>query len=423
MFRAQILRRSFSLFRRGPSTSSIVRSAARDGHDTIRIQRVAFKKPIFTKRRLVGIVFWTACFYASARLLDGLLEEEEDEEDQSHPGTAADQGESEEDGDKEEDEDEFEEYEEDEDEEETLFFFPTGLSRLKPQEFYKASDPEWQEFVKIAPDRKRVDKIRAQLIAIVRLHAVKQPQWKELLGKINPKAGSFWVDLYFPEGPPREFERPGWELTTDLTLRRATRQLDRHSHYLFNNILMPTAVAKSVGEDSWRRAVSLWEEAKKQMGWEPKSGPDTVQTIIFPMKPTSSTSNPSTPSRTAPSAPTPASSSSASSSEQQSAASPSSPSNNPAYEGFGISLPKPEQLPIMDMRFFRGKWLERRKRGPPQLPRGVVKVSGMIEIIGEKAKANVDVIAAYDPASDKYVWISIGPRELKYWTQKPKGGR
>jgi hypothetical protein len=52
--------------------------------------------------------------------------------------------------------------EDDDDEEydDALLFLPTGLSRPRPKQFWKGSDPEWQEFKKLATDRQRVDKIR-----------------------------------------------------------------------------------------------------------------------------------------------------------------------------------------------------------------------------------------------------------------------
>jgi hypothetical protein len=43
MFKAQTFRRSFSLFRRIP-TSKLLRSAAHDGHETVQVQRVRIKK-------------------------------------------------------------------------------------------------------------------------------------------------------------------------------------------------------------------------------------------------------------------------------------------------------------------------------------------------------------------------------------------
>lgn len=48
MLKAQVLRRNFSLFNRVPY-SRIVRSAARDGHESVIIQRVRIQRPFFSK--------------------------------------------------------------------------------------------------------------------------------------------------------------------------------------------------------------------------------------------------------------------------------------------------------------------------------------------------------------------------------------
>ena len=49
---------------------------------------------------------------------------------------------------------------EDEDDDGAILFLPTGFSRPRRKTFYKGSDPEWQDFKRIASDRPRVEKIR-----------------------------------------------------------------------------------------------------------------------------------------------------------------------------------------------------------------------------------------------------------------------
>jgi hypothetical protein len=56
---------------------------------------------------------------------------------------------------------EGEEEEDEEDYDDAILFLPTGLSRQRPQTFYKGSDPEWQEYKKLAGDRPRLEKIRS----------------------------------------------------------------------------------------------------------------------------------------------------------------------------------------------------------------------------------------------------------------------
>lgn len=63
-----------------------------------------------------------------------------------------------------------EEKEEDEDEvqipdvmPEDAFFIPLGLTRQKPQEYYKASDPEWRSFVDFKKDRDKETSVKSKL--------------------------------------------------------------------------------------------------------------------------------------------------------------------------------------------------------------------------------------------------------------------
>lgn len=52
---------------------------------------------------------------------------------------------------------------EDQDYDDALLFLPTGFSRPRPQVLYKGSDPEWQEFKKLATDQPRCLKIQGTL--------------------------------------------------------------------------------------------------------------------------------------------------------------------------------------------------------------------------------------------------------------------
>lgn len=54
-----------------------------------------------------------------------------------------------------------EEEDEDEDDAEALLFLPTGFAREKKRNYYKGSDPEWQEFKKVSTDRARAERIRS----------------------------------------------------------------------------------------------------------------------------------------------------------------------------------------------------------------------------------------------------------------------
>ncbi|KAJ4287212.1 hypothetical protein N0V90_012610 [Kalmusia sp. IMI 367209] len=426
MFKPQVLRRSFSLFRRIPS-SSIFKSAARDGHDTIRVQRVRISKRFFTKSRLAGTVVVGIGAYT---LLDWLDEEAVDEEESQQvrrvrrpriPEEGANDKnrpmEGDEEDDEQDDEDEEEEDDYDDEDDEGLIFFPTGFSRPKPRTYYRGSDPEWQEFIRLAPDRQRMDKIRGELVALVRDLATKNPQYGMRLGKIDTKKGSIWIEVKFPDGPPIEYERPGYELTEDLTLRKTTRPVDQIHHKRLANALVPTTVANSVYYDIKRRVFLSWRDFKRYIGWGNSSRPQTVQGIIsaLPAPPTKSTSpnpTPAAPSAsTAPSTPADV--------EKQST--PSAP-GNPALERFGLSLPDPKGVPTMDLLFFRLMMRKHQKQMQIQPPRGTFIVSGLVEVIGDRAKMTLDVTGVYDPRIAKYIMLQAKIRSMTEYKQRPKGG-
>lgn len=383
----------------------------------------------------MGLAITFATYYAVNAWVESVLQEE-DEEHQSHAENVQQDkqrikkdAEQEASGANTEDEegdggwqratgDDMEDDEDYEDDEVALLFFPTGFSRPKPRTFYKGTDPEWQEFIKIASDRTRIDQIRGELVGTIRGIAVKIPQWKQALGEINSKKGSVWIEVFFPDAPPIEYEQPGWMLTTDLTLRPATQDVDQKVHSLLGKVLAPTAVAKSVYEDSWRRATRIWQDTKKNMGWEEKSSPDTVQKIVSSINPIppAADASPSPTASASPPSPT-----STPPNQQSSTVSPVSSSKEPSIEAFGLPLPT-MAVPTMDIRFFHGTWKKNRKHDPPVAPRGAVIVSGLIDIVGEKAKMTLDVYAAYDPKARKYVLIDIKLRSMKQWQQSPKGG-
>jgi hypothetical protein len=50
-------------------------------------------------------------------------------------------------------------HDDDEDLDDTIFI-PLGLTKAKAKTYYKGSDPEWQEFRKLAPDHKKHIRMR-----------------------------------------------------------------------------------------------------------------------------------------------------------------------------------------------------------------------------------------------------------------------
>jgi len=317
-----------------------------------------------------------------------------------------------------------EEEEDDEDEEEEevgLIFFPTGLSRPKKKEFYRGSDPEWQEFVRIAPDRTRMDRIRGELIAMVRGLAMKNPTYVQRLGKINPEAGSIWVEVKFPDGPPVEYERPGYELTDELNFRKTKRPVEEVHHRRLSSVLAPTATATSLFMDTKRRADRSWRGFKEYMGWKETANSPTAQGFFTQMPaPPSSPKSPAP--TTASTTSTPPSESSAAGDAETKDLTSTSPPGKGITERFGAALPDPTVVPTMNLAYFRAMFRKNNKQTNMSPPRGTFMVGGLIEIIGERAKMTLDVAAFYDPKVGRYVMLKARVRSITDYKQSPKGG-
>lgn len=326
-----------------------------------------------------------------------------------------------------------EEYEDDEEDgDDALLFFPTGFSRAKPQTYYKGSDPEWQEFIRIAPDKERTQRIRMELVSLIRSLAINSSAYKARLGKIRPDGGNVWLEIKFPDGPPIEYERPGVEVTEDLALRWTTRPVEESHHRRLNNALFPTAVANSLYADTKVKVIRSWNDFRTYIGFEDKSQErrKSLSQILtsppLPPKPNSPTST--TPSGS--SSDTTPSASNTQQSETQASPPPSQKDpttqalgKNTSLERFLPSLPPPTNMTPNLVVF----WLNFRKEMQKNLvhiqpPRGTFMVSGLVEIIGDRARMTLDVAAAYDPRIGKYVMLRAKMRSITEHRQYPKGG-
>ncbi|KZM25580.1 uncharacterized protein EKO05_0001936 [Ascochyta rabiei] len=422
MFKAQVLRRSFSLFNRVP-TSRIVQSAARHGHETITIHRVRIQKPFFSRQRLVGAVAVTAATYGLGQYL-GLeieIEEEEKEEAKQKPGrwkkqVRKEDGSLEEVDDEEANEEQDEEGDEDE-YDDAILFLPTGFSRRKPHTFYKGSDPEWQEFKNIIKDKKRVERIRQELVDTVRT-TVSKSAYAARIGQVDHKKGRAWIEFNFPNGPPSAYERPGYELTEDLEWRKATRPVEPVHHHRLAKLFYPTAAAAALYQDTKRKAKRSWNDFAVYMGLAEKTEPHALQQLV------QQTSNPLSP--TSPGAP-PANATSPTpfgtslpAAPQQSAAQSSPPVISSAKDP-GLTLPDPKAL-ILDLGKFRQDFQKVHKGAFQALPPGVFAVLALVEVYGSKARLTLNVTGVYDPKHGRYVALKCDAWNLSPHRQAPKGG-
>jgi hypothetical protein len=255
-----------------------------------------------------------------------------------------------------------------------------------------------------------------ELITMLRIAAKKNPSWTTRIGAIDEKKGNAWVEFKFPDGPPREYERPGIELTDDLEWRKATRPVADMHHRRLGKILYPTEVANALYQDTKRKAHVAWKGLRAQMGWGEQPTPETAQSVVRkaladPSLPPSAGIS-GTPVATSP--PT-----SVASDSKQSAESASSLSSQPNELGF--VLPDPKKL-MLDVTQLREDFRKSIKPVQLQPPRGAFTVLGLVEIHGTRAHITLNVTAVYDPKQRRYVGLKTAIWNVVEHKQSPKGG-
>jgi hypothetical protein len=320
----------------------------------------------------------------------------------------------------------------DEEYDDAILFLPTGFSRLRPKRFWKGSDPEWQEFKKVATDRPRVDKIRgerflaptcctcadnltAELVSRVRTFFANHPIVVAKAGKIDISKGKVWLEFKFPDTTPDEYERPGIELLEDGSWRKATRPVDTTAHHRLNRLLYPKEAAKALYNTTTNKVGSSWKGFKVYMGWSQESKTETVQELVqrIAANPRSS-ANPTTSVTQVPF-------STSATDTQQPGASPSVAPVDGATKDLDRIQMDPKKL-TLDLSQFQTDFRRTFKPYPHLVPPGAFIVLGLVEVHGERAKITVNVHAVYDPKQNRYVGLSAVPYNFTEHRQSPKGG-
>ena len=422
MFKAQVLRRNFSLWNRVP-TSRIVQLAARDGHDSVTIHRVRIQRPFLSRQRLVGAVTIATAIYGLGHYLGIEVEIEEEEVKEKKPGRwkkqirkedgTLDEVDDQEANGRENEEVHDDEGDDDEDHDDAILFLPTGLSRPKPQTYWKGSDPEWQEYKRISQDKATIDRIRQDLVNIIR-NQCSDPEYAAIIGPVDHSKGRIWIEFKFPEGPPPEFERPGYILTENLEWRKTTQDVDPRHHVRITRLLQPSAAATALYQDTKRKVGRTWNNLSVYMGWTEKIETPTVQQMM------QQTKSPSTPSSSAVSSTSasPFNASPPGASQQPAAQSPSPGAD--AEKELGFALPDPKSL-TLDLGQFR-KDVRKKLPSVPYMPRGCFMAKALIEVHAEKARLTYQMIAVYDPKCGRWVWVHPILWNASKHRQVPKGG-
>ncbi|KAF2085603.1 hypothetical protein K490DRAFT_58499 [Saccharata proteae CBS 121410] len=293
---------------------------------------------------------------------------------------------------------------------EDALFIPLTWATPRPKEFYSGSSPEWQEFRRIAGDQKELKRVRENLVAMIRRSCADDRIAVKNFGRIDTTKGRWWLDITFPDGPPIEYERAGIEIGDDyIALTRRT--ISQVNHRREQRALWPTVVASSFFASVNYLFKSNVNRVREKLGlapWDPKV--DTIDKHFAAVQRAQKMASPEQQNSVGHASAT-----------ATGATSPAAQvdSRQATSKGIDAADITPQMIALaVGVSNLQSKW----KPLINEPPRGTLVVSGLVEIIAAKARLTMDVYAAYDPKSNRYVLVQGKIRRVQHNRQRPRGG-
>ena len=425
MFRRSALR-AFSSSTRTPSRLRAAANHFPHG-GSFTVQRVRFKKPpFFTWRRFSNALFYFVPAYAICHYVFPIFAEL-DVDDQAEVVGGDGSVDVERNNDPDREDPEGDEFEGDED----ALFIPFGWPKQQPRTFYKGSDPEWQEFIKLSKDPQRHKDIQRRLVSNVRSELSQHPQASQILGQIDQKKGKFWLEISFPDGPPTEYAVTGLQIG-DEYIAWVSKPMSQKDYQKLQRTIVPTAAFWStLAAAKYLFDVQL-NRVKQSLGFTPAANPqiESVQRRAQQKQDHKSkgSANEKTDAQSNPEgAPGTAKQRTSPPTTDQNPKTTSGGSVKPGQKKVGLpKLPsfssQGNENPITLAIFMQSMAYQMSKPYRIDLPRGTVGISGLIEVVGTKGRATLDVTAAYDPKANEFVGSHWRPRRIQPRSQSPRGG-
>ncbi|KAH0272482.1 hypothetical protein KCU91_g6663, partial [Aureobasidium melanogenum] len=293
---------------------------------------------------------------------------------------------------------------------ENSLFIPLTWAKKLPRTFYKGSDPEWQEFVKVSKDKARHKKIQSELVKVVYDTAQKHPAFVKQLGR-DTKVGQCWLDIIFPDGPPQEYARAGIEVGSDY-IAYALQRIDAQQQHRITRTLWPTAAANGLYNSTKVLLGFQYHRLKQLLGWEVDSTPGSqdakYQQLLQLLQ--AQQAQQAEQAKTQTGAGTPEAD------KSQTSASSLLP--------WAAKVPQPPssiEMPIAQ-HIFHATLAQGKMPKKMEPPRGSFVVQGLIQLKGSRSILTLDVQAFYDPKASHFLVVNATPRTIKQRKQSPKGG-
>lgn len=360
--------------------------------------------------------------------------------------------------------------------EEASLFVPLQWPQQLPRTYYKQSDPDWQEFVRMSNDEGRANAVRGMMFESCLNCAVanelleelakrclkdvsRAPRLKQVLGE-NIQLGQYWLDLKYPDRPPPEYIRSGLEIS-DEYISWSTQTIP-HAHYIqLRHVMYPKAifsaaytsisifsqlqwikVKESLGMEMNNRDKQLshvskieqgardMEAMKAQTDSDKDASAADKQRLLDQLKVNKDNGSP------------PVQPKLPSAAQTDPPSNPTSPASHPLLamllpiaSGSGSdesAVGSRNSItgylrPSADMTLAWKTFLATLQMSWSRLrldtqPKGAFYVVGQVEIRGKRGRVRCDVVAAYDPKLARIVYCICQVKHYWEWQQRAKGG-
>lgn len=311
-------------------------------------------------------------------------------------------------------------------EEDDSLFIPLGWATPLPRQYYKGSDPEWLRFVQLSQDNKKRKSIQSALAWITRTELAKHPLSKQQIGEIDIFQGHYWLDFIFPNGPPLEYERAGIEISEDH-VAWTKKAVSQTNHHRLKRLLWPSAAFSAIYHTSQHVFNNHVELVKKQFG----KSTDLESTVA--QQGGKHEERPRAQGKTQPIPEEDMPEEKLGEASRDAAKVPKTPDEHVDFkvarpgdlarskENVQIpelsDMPQPKAFPAFQ-RALRKYWKPIKK----EVPRGMVLITGLVEVSGTKSRAMMDVNAIWDPSIDRFVEVDAEIKYIQPRKQAPRGG-
>ncbi|KZL79049.1 hypothetical protein CI238_06847, partial [Colletotrichum incanum] len=290
---------------------------------------------------------------------------------------------------------------------------------------YKASDPEWQQFIKLSKDKEAQQQIRSHLSQVVKGAVERHPAITARCG--GPvKIRRYWLDIDFPARPPPVFYSSGLLMQGD-GLYWSTQQVDSFAVKRLEKILWPQAMAVS----TWAFTSTLvkqhfmgisralgFESSKPAQPFPPVRGGNMQQKTEGPLPSANRQTPDGTPAENA-------SHNVSKTADPRQTDDPESGGKTNFVRDTAIShIEGMKQITEGPVREFRKKLSQTWSPPRQHPPRGCVLVSGFVECDLPKAMVLIDVWGFWDPRTKTFDSSStyMNLRRIQLKRQAPARG-